>query len=268
MFKCWVCDYSGRSLYRIVRRYGTYGNKQDWLSFDQQIEINDFSEKLFGREKQQEEFYIKLPKNFVSLANKHLPNTAMRPLNYLESRGITKEDIIKWKIGYCSEGEYGGRIIVPSFANSGKVNYFVGRSYDHNWRKYLNPKVSRNIIFNQLYVDFSEDITLVEGVFDAIKAGENSIPLLGSTLVDTSPLFQEIVSNDSAIYLALDSDVDKKTNKIIELFLKYDIELYKIDCGGYNDVGDMPRSVFKDKKQTAEFLNSNNYLLNKVMGLQ
>ena len=267
LFKCWVCDYSGRNIYRIIKRFGNYIDKREWAKFDQQIEINDFNHKLFGEIEQKPEEYINLPKNFVSLVNKNLPSLAQYPLNYLESRGLTKADIIKWKIGYCSGGEYASRVIIPSFSTSGKVNYFVSRSYDNNWRKYLNPRANRNIIFNELSIDFSEDIVLVEGIFDAIKAGENSVPLLGSTLTEASILFQKIVENDTAIYLALDADANKKTNKIIDLFLKYDIELYKIDCSPHNDVGDMPKDVFYHKKQTAVFLNSNNYLLNKVMGL-
>ena len=30
-------------------------------------------------------------------------------------------------MGYCTEGRYGGRIIVPSFNNSGDLNYFIAR---------------------------------------------------------------------------------------------------------------------------------------------
>ena len=67
MFKCWVCDYSGRNIFRLIRRYGTYSNKQKWLSFDQQIEINEFSSKLFAPPEVEEERFLKLPSNFVSL---------------------------------------------------------------------------------------------------------------------------------------------------------------------------------------------------------
>ena len=262
LFKCWVCDWSGRDIHRIVRRYGFNKHKVDWRGFDQQIEINDFAEKLFGVQQQ-----IDLPKNFVSLVNKNLPSTASFALNYLESRGLTQADIIKWKIGYCSDGKYGSRIIIPSFGSAGKVNYFVARAYDNNWKKYLNPNGSKNIIFNELYLDFDEDMVLVEGLFDAMKAGENSVPLLGSTLVERSALFQEIVKNDTPIYLALDSDADKKTNRLIELFLKYDIETFKIDLTPYKDVGEMSHTDFLQKKQTAVFLNSNNYLLSKIIGI-
>ena len=267
VFKCWVCDWSGRDLYRIIRKYGDFKTKQTWRGFSQQIEINDFAEKLFGVKKEVLEQYVELPKNFISLVNKKLPSTSIRPLNYLESRNITKADIIKWKIGYCAEGQYAGRIIIPSFSISGRVNYFVARSYDDDWRKYINPNVSRNIVFNELFIDFDEDIILVEGVFDAVKAGKNSIPLLGSTLVERSQLFQKIVKNDSSVYLALDSDAEKKTNKLIDLFLKYDVELFKVDIAPYKDVGEMSKSIFLAKKQTAAFLSSDNYLLSKIMGI-
>jgi len=267
LFKCWVCDWSGRDIYRIVRRYGINKYKVDWRGFDQQIEINDFAEKLFGAEKVAAQQHIKLPNNFISLVNKNLPSTAGAALNYLESRGLTQTDIIKWKIGYCSDGKYSSRIVIPSFGIDGKVNYFVARAYDNNWKKYLNPNGSKNIIFNELYLDFDEDMVLVEGLFDAMKAGENSVPLLGSTLVERSVLFQEIVKNDTPIYLALDSDADKKTNRLIELFLKYDIETFKIDLAPHKDVGEMSHADFLQKKQTAVFLNSNNYLLSKIIGI-
>jgi len=267
LFKCWVCDWSGRDLYRVVRRYGLTKHRADWRSFGQQIEINNFAEKLFGTEEVERPPSIDLPNSFISLVNKDLPSTAEPPLNYLRSRGLSRDDIIKWKIGYCSKGKYASRIVIPSFGLSGKVNYFVTRAYDNSWRKYLNPTASKNIIFNELYLDFDEDMVLVEGLFDAVKAGDNSVPLLGSTLTENSALFQKIIENDTPIYLALDSDVDKKTNRLIELFLKYDVESFRVDISPYKDVGEMSHAEFLEKKQTAVFLNSDNYLLSKITGI-
>lgn len=267
-FKCWVCDWSGRNLYKIVRNCGNYQQKQAWRRFTQQVEINDFAEKLFGTEEAVEETQkINLPPGFVSLANKTLPGTAAYPLNYLESRGITKEDILQWKIGYCSEGEYASRIVVPSFDIDGDVNYYIGRTYADIWPRYTNPKISKNIIFNHLYLDFDEDIILTEGVFDAIKAGRNSVPLLGTTLVENSKLFKEIVRSGTSVYLALDLDAKKKTNKLIKLFLKYDIEVYSIDTLPYSDVGEMTHKEFIARKDCADVLTLDNYLLNRIRGI-
>ena len=42
---------------------------------------------------------------------------------------------------------------------------------------------------------------------------------------------------------------------------RYDIELYKIDTSGYEDVGSMPRDVFLDRKNKSSFIDGENYLL-------
>ena len=45
------------------------------------------------------------------------------------------------------------------------------------------------------------------------------------------------------------------------MLLEYDIELYKIDVAGYEDVGSMPRRVFEERKNNASFIDRNDYLL-------
>ena len=114
--------------------------------------------------------------------------TANAPLNYLRKRGINSADILKWKIGYCEDGEYRNRIIIPSFNRDGNCNYFVARAWTKDWLKYKNPPASKNVVFNELMINWDEPIVLVEGIFDAIIA-DNSIPLLGSTL---SAYFQAV----------------------------------------------------------------------------
>ena len=110
LFKCWVCDWSGRNLYKILRRYGSYHQKQTWRRFDQQTDINHFAEKLFGIEESTTQQKINLPPGFVSLANLNLPSTASRAANYLESRAITKKDILKGRgvKGFEEGGEVRG----------------------------------------------------------------------------------------------------------------------------------------------------------------
>jgi DNA primase len=264
VFKCWVCDWSGKNVYRIVRKYGDIDSKYEWRSFHDQVEVEGFADKLFAQDHVKYQQTIDLPPEFISLANKKLPTTSIYPLNYLKSRGIGKQDIIRWKIGYCSSGKYGGRVIIPSFNLDGNVNFFVSRAYDNDWKKYVNPDISKDIVFNHPYVDFDEDLVLVEGVFDAIKAGDNSVPLLGSTLNENSELFYNIVKNDTPVYLALDPDASKKTNRLISLFLRYDIEIKMVKVLPYGDVGEMTKEQFLERKQTASVLDSDNYLLSRI----
>lgn len=261
VFKCWICDFRGTSLSRLVKRYGSFLQRQEWEKYSSAIDVSASLEELLfpDKEEEQEEEIIKLPDDFISLANKSLPLSSIEPKKYLSSRGLTKQDMLKWKIGYCSKGEYKGRVIIPSFNEQGKVNYFVARSYGKEWPSYKNPNVSKDIVFNQLYVDFKNDLVLVEGVFDAIKA-ENAVPILGSSLRQDSKLFQEIVKWDTTVYVALDPDAEKKAMKLIKNLLLYGIEVYKIDVSGYSDVGEMTKEEFLKRKKEAMPITNEDYL--------
>ena len=264
VFKCWVCDTRGRNLRRIVRRFGTFKQRQAWDQLTDEVDLSSFDSIFDSESEPIIEQVVELPKEFISLANNNLPITARPALKYLKERKITKNDILKWKIGYCSSGVYENRIIIPSFNESGDVNYFVSRTYANHWKRYLNPPVSNNILFNELYVDWNSDLCIVEGVFDAIVA-ENAVPLLGSSLREDSKLFKEIVRRDTAVYLALDPDAKQKENKIAKMFMQYDVELYKVDISEFDDVGEMTKEQFKIRKENAAFIKIDNYLLYEAL---
>tara|TARA_Y100001973_G_C5131616_1_gene298076 strand:- start:29 stop:967 length:939 start_codon:yes stop_codon:yes gene_type:complete len=258
-FHCWICDYRGRNIRRLVRRHGTFTQLQIWDRLSGQVDLTVF-DALFDKEVDEPEQILQLPIEFKSLANDKIPATGMSALSYLKKRQISKEDILKWKIGYCFSGDYKNRIIVPSFNCDGDLNYFIARNYSNAYKKYKNPKASKDIIFNELYIDWNSDLVLVEGVFDAIRAG-NAAPILGSTLRAESKLLRKIVQNDTPVYIALDPDAAKKERKIIEMLLRYDIEMYKVDVSGYEDVAEMPKEVFDERKKNASFINREDYLI-------
>ena len=256
-FKCWVCDYSGRSIIRLVRKCGTFDHKRQWRQLCNIIDHSSVADSLFDEAEKKEKRKINLPKEFRTLTNKHIPHSALPAISYLKRRGIDTADILYWKMGYCAIGEYKDRIIIPSFDKNGDVNYFIARSYDRNSRlKYKNPNVSRDIVFNELFVDFDEDVVLVEGAFDAVTVGQNAVPLLGSTLSEEATLFKEILEHDSKVFVALDVDAEKKSLRLIQKFLLYGVEVYKIDTQGYEDVGSMSRFEFQRRKNVAELVTN------------
>ena len=259
-YKCWICDYRGRSIRRLVRRFGSYTQLQKWDSISDRTDLERFADLFMepvvceGKEK------VQLPEEFISLCSDRIPATGTYAYRYLQSRGITKADILKWKIGYCFSGEYRNRIIVPSFDDDGDCSYFIARSYTGDSYKYKNPRASKDIVFNDLFIDWNSDLILVEGVFDALVAG-NAVPILGSTLRSGSDLLRKIVWNDTPIYVALDPDAAAKERRIIKMLLEYDIELYKIDVSGYEDVGSMTKDMFEERKKSASLIDRDNYLL-------
>lgn len=267
-FQCWVCFYRGNSVRRLIKRHGTFRDQQEWKKYDDSVEISSF-EEIFSTEQPIEEKIeqrVDLPEEFKTLCSKNLSLAAKPILKFLYSRGVSDNDILKWKIGYCSSGDYKERIIIPSFNEDGDVNYFVARTYGNDWMKYKNPPASRDIIFNELYVDFDSDLTIVEGAFDAIVAG-NAVPILGSSLKEDSKLIKKVVEHDTPVYIALDPDVEAKAMRLIKKMLTFDIEVYKIDIAPYDDVGEMTRREFEKRKANAKLMTPESFLEQAIFSI-
>ena len=132
------------------------------------------------------------------------------------NRGLTDNDFIKYSVGYCTTGEYGGRVIVPSYTSSGTLNFFVARSFDGNYFKYKNPEASKDIIFFENLINWNAPIILCEGVFDAMAIRRNAIPLLGKSLSKSSLWKKLLTGKLTDIYIALDTDAQTEALEIAE----------------------------------------------------
>ena len=260
VFKCWICDYSGTKISPLIRRFAP-SYYADWRLLEGEIDLDKY-DTIFADEVELPPQIIDLPENFQTLTGKKT-RLKQKPLNYLYSRGFTDTDILNWKIGFCDFGEYQDRVIVPSFDSEGNVSFFIARSYTDDWMKYRNPKVSKDIIFNDLNVDWDNDVILVEGVFDAMKC-KNAIPLLGSTLRENSLLFQKICERKPNVYLALDEDAKGKEFGIAKKLREYGIRTMSIKITPYSDIGEMPVAVVEERKQNADIVSDLDYLHYKL----
>ena len=244
---CWVCDAKGRSIQSLLRKLN--------------VDIRDINKirDVYGDEApstQKEEFVVKLqlPKEFKPLHQKPKGFVPIfnQAIHYLSQRGITTNEILKYNIGYCEDGLYGGRIIIPSYDGDGELNYFIARSfYEDEKFKYKNPPVNRNVIVFENQINWSEPIVLVEGAFDAFSVKRNVIPLLGKFLPTKlrDKIFEMGVSE---ITIMLDSDAIDDSTKHTEFFQKNGIKVKNI-IPSEKDAGDMGfEKVTELIKQTEE----------------
>jgi len=262
-FKCWICTISGKNLFFIIKRFSTKEKTKEWEEItgkkdhSEDIPLKDMFLGILNTKKVD----ISLPLEYKSFISKNISLISKTARNYLTKRGITEKDIIMYKIGYAIEGELRNRIIFLSFSDSGDLNFYTARNFLKEGQNYINSNNNKNeIIFNELLVDFNEPIILVEGVFDAIKAGTQAIPLLGSTLNYNSNLFQKLVNLRCNIYLALDSDAQEKELKIAQNFIGYGNKIYKIPLGNRKDIGEMTKEEFLEAKEKS-FLLTNEYTM-------
>lgn len=150
-----------------------------------------------------------LPPEYKPLWKPEKSYPYLHAISYLKQRGITAEDILRYRMGYCDNGTYKNRIIIPSYDKNHQLNYFTARLYYEGNLKYKNPPVTKNIICFENMVDWSEPVILCEGMFDAIALRRNAIPLLGKTLPKQleRTLLQHQVK-DVIIFLDMDAQKD------------------------------------------------------------
>lgn len=213
LFNCWVCGFKGRKIRNLLLSLKA---PQHYVS---EIDsIYGYAETNYYQNDDVEEI-VTLPLEFRSLANHTNSIEYKQAMWYAKNRGITIEDIIKYNIGYCEEGEYKNRVVIPSYDSDGKLNFFSSRAYyDSCTLSYLNSETSKDIVGFELFVNWNEPIVICEGAFDAIAIKRNVIPLFGKIIPDN--LLLKIIKNSvKEIFLVLDNDALKSTIEISENFL-------------------------------------------------
>ena len=263
---CWVCEIRGRTIPGLLRKYSPK-KFDEWCK---KFEKNERRLLFIDDENKKEEEPVELPKakTIDELLESSDPD-ARAIISYLESRGVDENLAYKFRILGCTSGRLCRRVIIPSFDSQGKLNYWTSRSIEKDAKfKYVNPRVDRKtIVFNEVDIDWSTEVFLVEGPFDMIKAGDNVIPLLGSTLPNDSLLLRRIVENRTPVTIALDHDAIAKSHKIAKLLYQFDICVKFIEVPTSRDIGDMNYEEFLDLKKKAFEWNPINRLMYKIQNI-
>jgi DNA primase len=260
---CWTCNSGGKKLTSLLRKLDVDKNSISIIR-----EIYGDSNYNPQQDDSETKIYISLPKEFKSLNE---PPKGFNPeykqaMNYLTQRGITQKEIIKYNIGYCVDGLYARRVIIPSYDSNGLLNYFVSRSYYQDEKmKYKNPPISKNIICFESQINWKEPIILCEGVFDAITIKRNVVPLLGK--FPSKQLVERIfMSGVSNIIISLDNDAMNEAMKAAEYFRKNGINV-KMMYLKDKDASEIGYTKFYEELTKTKEFTSEELLLNKINSL-
>ena len=253
---CWVSNTGGRNLFQLFKKVNASREQ-----FNELVEL--VGEPKYSRvKKQDKKDLVRLPDEYKPLWNGGDGIVKRHALTYMYKRGFTDDDILKHNIGYCDEGKYSNRIIIPSYDSDGQLNFFVGRDFYKSKLKYLNSFTSKDVIGFDLFINWDEPIILCEGVFDAMSFKRNAIPLFGKTM--SKRLHKKILQQKvKKVFLALDDDAQLDAMKISEKLMNEGIDVRKIDLknGDPNDIGF--KKLTKMLSETAEtnFLDLMKYKL-------
>ena len=227
---CWVSNQGGHSLYSLFKKINA-----DSRYFS---ELKDIVFIPTKKDEIESKVVVSLPREYQSLSSKSSSLFYKHAIHFLKRRGINETDIKKHKIGFCDNGVYQNRIIIPSYDDYGVLNYFVGRSFMGDGMKYKNPNVSRDIIPFDWFIAWSYPIVLCEGVFDAISIRTNAIPMLSKK--PSKSLLRKIFEKKvKTIYIALDEDAKKDAYNLSEFFRDFGIDSKVVKLPKNKDPNDL-----------------------------
>ncbi len=245
---CWVSNQGGHNLFQLFKKL-----KASKEHFDELVELVGDKKYVRKNTNKEDKKIVRLPNEFKPLWLDGNSIIRKHAIVYLKNRGITLIDVIRYGMGYCEEGLYANRIIVPSYSSDGELNYFVGRDIYEGGMKYKNPPVSKDVIGLDLFINWNEPIVLCEGVFDAIAIRRNAIPLFGKTIPKS--LMKKIYEKQvKQIYILLDSDAIMDSIKMTDSLMKNGINVYYVNLSE-EDPSDMGFkkviNLIKETKQTS-----------------
>ena len=256
---CWVSGQGGHNLFQLFKKV-----KATKKQYQELNELSDnFSFEYVPTKQENKE--VKLPDEYKPMWTKSNSPTYKHALKYLQSRGVSQDDMIKYSIGYCEDGLYSNRIIIPSYDNEGQLNFFIGRDIFDSKLKYRNSPTPKDIVGFELFVNWEEPILLVEGALDAITSKVNSIPLFGKTIMNN--LKRKILEKKvKTLYVALDNDAVKDSMKIVEELMNEGIKVHmiKLTEKDPNDIGYEKFTDIKNSTNETSFRELVKYKLGMI----
>ena len=257
-YHCWTCEPAtkGRNLTTLLRKVQA--------SPAQVAEMRSYFPDGKGELEDKTYEVVTLPKEFIPFTKSSSKLTYRQAKSYITKRGITEEDILKYNIGYCEGGKYRNSIIIPSYDEKGRINYFISRSFEKDpGRKYNAPSCNKNnLIGLEYFINWRVPVVLCEGIFDAIALKRNAIPLFGKTI--PKALMMKLVQSDvKTVYLALDNDAFKSSIKYAQQLIDLGKDVYLIELNG-KDPSEIGFEEMTKYLHTAKQLTFGELLLKKM----
>lgn len=219
-FRCWKCDeeskFSGSLMYLIKR----YGSKEDFEEYKNFVTVFGFTlneyvdeEKIVIAKLPQEMIYFK---DMIVFIPDHVEAYQYLIGDGKDERKLSRNLILENNLGFCLEGKFKHRIIVPSYDRFGRVNYFVARSFRKKVKPtYLNPDADKDrVIINEKNLNWDSTIYIVEGVFDLFSMPPNTTATLGKAL--STALYNALKEHKPNVIVMYDPDAFKNMVGVYE----------------------------------------------------
>lgn len=235
-WKCWVCGAKGSTVSNLFQKLKTDNQKVR--------ESKKLWKERVVEEKLEAVQPVELPNGYIPLWINDDSFFYNRAIKYaIQERGLTKKDIIKHQVGYCTTGEWAGYLIFPIFNQNNNLVYYSGRAYEPFKDPHKLPKYDKDFVGDEWLVNWNEDIILVESKLNAITVRRNAVPMYGKTLSKKLKL-KIVESSFETIYIALDGDATNDISEIADFCLQNGKRVKQIILPKNQDINDIGFAEF------------------------
>jgi hypothetical protein len=184
----------------------------------------------------------KLPDCYFTLEEAEGTSLGKAPLNYLLNRGFKKQLLYELQFGFCVDGFYGGRIIVPFWENN-KIVYWQARDYTGKQElKIRNPfenhcQVGKSeVLFNYDGVRDAEVVVICESWGSALATGRMAVGLNGKSASPTQ-ISKLLALKANTFYILLDNGAEKEAEKLAKTLSEFrSVLVAELPWGDPNEV--------------------------------
>ena len=183
---------------------------------------------------------------------------SVRAAEYYKSRKITKDSVVKYKLGYSEKQDM---VTIPVQSPDGTTIGFVARTIEGKEFKNTPGLPKSKILFNLHRIKTSSKVYVLESSFDAIRIDQVGFPAVATLGANVSSSQIELLKkyfNEVCIIADNDDAGNTMANKLID---KLGSKAYMIKLSAkYKDIGDMLDS------DIIELLQKSDNLVDQIFG--
>lgn len=278
----WVHDwrpsarqYSG-SFLKFVQRYKGCTFKEavkdvcgDGVNLKEILSGNNYYKRK--KEKEKTIVRLELPENATPITNEKWPIFRQIAINYLESRGITYQDAVSFRIHYTPT------MVIFPYLEYDEIVYWQGRSFSPLIKTFEFPDQKKvgvgksDFIYGFDNAETGQPIYITEAIFDALTIGPGGVASGGAGLAGHQKRRIDAL-NPSYIVLAPDNDKEGKASIYTNwrLLNPYYNVLYVLPpkTKDWNDHVKLAKDKKKALKEIRVYINENAKELNLATAIK
>lgn len=211
-----------------------------------------------------------MPQHYFTLEEGQSLPDGRKALQYLLNRGFQKSVLFDLQFGFCVDGKYGGRIIVPFWENN-KIVYWQARDFTNTQKpKILNPysehcKLGKSdVLFNYDKLKRLEVVVICESWGSALAVGTHATGINGKHL--SSVQLRKLLQLPASLFIVLlDAGAEVQASAIAKTLSESRKVL--VATLPYGDPNEVPKAVLNQAVADAQRYSTGTLLRSMTVSL-